>query len=78
MPDDDLDAAVEALLARLVAGPPLAYAAAKRAVNEATLAHLEGAFERERTGQTILLQTQDVAEGMRAFGQRRPPVFRGQ
>jgi enoyl-CoA hydratase len=32
---------------------------------------------RERTGQTILLRTDDAAEGMRAFGERRRPEFRG-
>ena len=52
---------------RLAAGPPLALAASKKAVNAATLPHLDAALERERTGQTVLLRTSDVAEGMRAF-----------
>jgi enoyl-CoA hydratase len=68
---------VEKLGRRLAGGPPLAYAATKKAVNAATLSHLDGALERERTGQTILLRTEDVAEGMRAFGEKRRPVFRG-
>ena len=37
----------------------------------------EDALERERTGHTVLLRTSDVAEGMRAFGEKRRPVFRG-
>jgi enoyl-CoA hydratase len=75
--DDDLGATVTELARRLAAGPPLAYAATKKAVNAATLGHLHDALERERIGQTVLLRTQDVAEGMRAFGERRPPRFTG-
>ena len=75
--DDEVEGTAAALVARLAAGPPLSYAATKKAVNAATLGHLHDALERERTGQTILLRTDDVAEGMRAFGEKRRPVFRG-
>jgi enoyl-CoA hydratase len=77
-PDDSFDELVATLARRLAAGPPLALAAAKKAVNAATLDQLDGALERERTGQAILLRTADVAEGMAAFSQRRKPVFRGE
>ena len=77
VPDADLPDAVEDIVRRLAAGPPLAYAATKKAVNAATLGHLEEALQRERTGQTVLLRTDDVAEGMRAFGEKRRPEFRG-
>ena len=76
-PDADFDETVSKLVRRLVSGPPLAFAATKKAVNAATLPVLEDALERERTGQTVLLRTSDVAEGMRAFGEKRRPVFRG-
>ncbi|MFB9313420.1 enoyl-CoA hydratase-related protein [Nocardioides plantarum] len=72
---DDL---VATLTRRLAAGAPLAQAATKRAINAATLAHLDTALDRERTGQTFLMRTDDVAEGMRAFSERRKAVFRGE
>lgn len=77
-PDADFDEVVERLVGRLAAGAPLAHAATKKAVNAATLLQLEAALERERSGQAVLLGTADAAEGMRAFGERRRPDFRGQ
>jgi len=76
-PADGYDDLVAKLTHRLAVGPPLAFAAAKKAINAATLDQLEDALERERTGQTILLRTDDVAEGMAAFSEHRKPVFRG-
>jgi enoyl-CoA hydratase len=72
------DELVATLTRRLAAGAPLAQAATKRAINAATLGHLDAALERERTGQTLLMRTADVAEGMRAFSERRKAVFRGE
>jgi len=65
------------IVARLAAGAPLAFAATKKAVNVATLAALPAAFQRERAGQSMLLRTGDVAEGMKAFGEKRRPRFEG-
>lgn len=75
--DEEFPGLVETIVRRLAAGPPLAYAATKKAINAATLGPLEGALERERSGQAVLLRTADAAEGMRAFGERRRPVFGG-
>jgi len=76
-PDEEFAALVDRLAARLAAGPPLSYAATKRAVNAATLPDLEGALAREKAGQELLFRTADVAEGVTAFGERRRPTFRG-
>ncbi|WP_122816741.1 enoyl-CoA hydratase-related protein [Nocardioides pantholopis] len=75
--DDGFADLVATVVRRLAAGPPLALAAAKKAVNAATLDQLEAALERERTGQAVLLRTADAAEGIRAFAERRRPGFRG-
>lgn len=78
VPDAELPETVDKLARRLASGPPLGFAATKKAINLATLDGLDAALERERTGQTILLRTSDVAEGMRAFSERRRPEFRGE
>lgn len=77
LPDEEYAAGLVALVDRLAAAAPLAVAATKKAVNAATLAELEGAFARERSGQAVLLRTADAAEGMAAFAERRPPRFEG-
>lgn len=75
--DDEYADGLAAIVRRLAAGPPLALAATKKAVNAATLDQLPGAFQRERAGQSVLLRTDDVVEGMKAFHDKRRPEFQG-
>lgn len=76
-PHDRYDRELRALVDRIAAGPPLAFAATKRAINAATLGGLDDALAREVSGQSVLLRTEDVAEGMRAFLDKRHPDFHG-
>ena len=76
-PDAEYAEGLAKVVRRLRTGAPLAFAATKKAVNGATLGGLEDAFARERAGQSVLLRTADVAEGMRAFVEKRRPEFNG-
>ena len=75
--DEEFDAVVADLVARLSAGAPLALAATKQVVNATTLPLLEATLAAERDGQGALLASSDFQEGMAAFQQKRAAVFAG-
>ncbi|TQF74781.1 enoyl-CoA hydratase [Rhodococcus spelaei] len=75
-PDATFAEDVEGLVRGLVDGPSDAFAATKTAINDATLGQLEPAFARERAGQLDLLAAAAFAEGVDAFLNKRPAVFR--
>ena len=66
-----------ALAAEIAALPPLAVAAAKRAVNEAYEASLAQGLADERQAFFDLFATADQKEGMAAFVEKRPPHWSG-
>ena len=74
-PVDELDAAVDGIIATLTSGPAVALRKSKQAINAATLTELDAAFARETEGQLELLVSNDFREGTKAFQQRRTPTF---
>jgi enoyl-CoA hydratase len=74
-PADDFDAEVAQVIDRLVAGPAVAFAKTKHAINAATLTELDAALQLEFDGQSHLLVSHDLKEGVTAFQQRRTPQF---
>jgi enoyl-CoA hydratase len=74
-PAEEFDAEVDKVVSKLLAGPVVAYAKTKDAINATTLTELDDALEREFRGQSVLLRSHDFSEGATAFQQRRTPNF---
>jgi enoyl-CoA hydratase len=77
VPEAALDAAVDELAAKLVAGPPLALSWTKLSLNALLKQLTLGAFETSIAYDILTLRTDDVAEGSRAFAEKRQPRFTG-
>ncbi|MCO5105935.1 MAG: enoyl-CoA hydratase-related protein [Burkholderiaceae bacterium] len=75
--DDELMPQARQLAARLAGQPTRALALIKKALNDSFGRDLPAQLELEATLQTEAGRTEDFAEGVAAFLQRRPPVFRG-
>ncbi len=77
LPAAELDRATAETVARLAAGPPLALRATKRALYDGLGRDMATDFQCECYVQTLCFQSQDHQEGLRAFREKRPPVFQG-
>ena len=65
------------LAARIASMPPVAVMAAKAAVNRADELSLDAGLEFERRSFYLLFDTEDQAEGMAAFAEKRKPQWKG-
>jgi 2-oxoglutaroyl-CoA hydrolase len=74
---DQLDGAVEALIAELSRHSPLSMAMAKRVLNTAYDGPLHVGLELEGLAFGLLQQTHDFREGVEAFVEKRKPDFDG-
>ena len=75
--DDEFDAEVDALAARLAAGPTGAYARIKRQLNAWLMSRMEDQLDLEAALQQEAAASADFREGALAFLQRREPDFGG-
>ena len=74
---DDLAATVAEAARRLATGPTRAIGYAKRLINHAEDASLDESLEAEAAIQSLAGRTDDHAEGLAAFGEKREPGFVG-
>jgi enoyl-CoA hydratase len=72
---DALEAELSGLATRLADGPTGALGLTKRAINAASLPDFASSLGRERDGQMALMGSDDFAEGVSAFLERRPARF---
>jgi 2-(1,2-epoxy-1,2-dihydrophenyl)acetyl-CoA isomerase len=75
--DDAFDAEVDALAARLAAGPTKAYAGVKRQLNAWMFARMQEQFELETQLQEQAAASGDFVAGVTGFLQKKAPEFKG-
>lgn len=76
VPLDQLEKETRTLAEKLAKGPR-GIGLAKRAINKALYVDLDSALDYEAYMQEIAGSTQDYKEGLKAFGEKRPPEFQG-
>lgn len=77
LPPAELMPAALALAQRIAEHPPLAVRFAKRTINRGMQTDLDSGLEYERYAAAMIIDSEDRKEGMRAFVEKRKPVFTG-
>lgn len=77
VPPEALMTTAMALAARIAAGPPIAVQLAKRSLYRGQEGSLRDALAREAAAFNVCMETEDAAEGVAAFLEKRAAVFTG-
>jgi 2-(1,2-epoxy-1,2-dihydrophenyl)acetyl-CoA isomerase len=77
VPAAELDAATQAVVDQIAAGPPMALSMTKRELDAAGGVSLTQALETEALAQSVNVTTSDMREALMAYVERRPAVFEG-
>jgi 2-(1,2-epoxy-1,2-dihydrophenyl)acetyl-CoA isomerase len=77
VPRASLETAAREWGERLAAGPTVALGLSKRLLERAYESGLETCLEEESLVQSLVAQTEDMQEGLRAFAEKRKPLFKG-
>ncbi|MEE9609045.1 MAG: enoyl-CoA hydratase [Myxococcota bacterium] len=77
VPDADLEREAFALAARIAAGPPIAHRYMKDNLNRATCGDLQACLDIEAERMVQGATTEDYREAVRAYVEKRAPVFHG-
>lgn len=77
VPQADLMAVAMKLAREIAAKPPLSVSFIKNAVNTGLQVGMDAGLEYERLGSAIVMDSHDRREGMAAFIEKRPAMFKG-
>jgi len=75
---DDLSSTVDVIADRIARNPPIAVQSAKNLIRLSQGTSIQTGLAWENDMYTYCMSTQDAAEGIKAFVEKRPPVFSGQ
>ena len=77
VPHEELSAATKAFAMKFIKNAPIPIVLAKKALQNYSRIDLAQALDHERLAQSLCWNTEDREEGMKAFVEKREPIFKG-